>query len=250
MGKSNSPKIVLGGVVLVGLLGAAYWLGVSQGKKGKDKEKEETKYTYTVAKKATEDTLSEGGDAYEVLKEAGEETTENLPETKTPVEQVAKKKDMKGKKSVAPVHKPAPDPLLNVQYKNCIQGRWGYKFKCPTFLDQEKYSTNNDGGTFEDGKGMKLVTYGSWNIFNETIDDLYKKTPSDARSVTYKHLFKKSKSYVKSGYTKDNQIFYMKEAIIGNPDEEKVVTLIFYYPSSYKNRVDKMIKELFTNFPN
>ena len=248
MGKSNSPKIVLGGVVLVGLLGAAYWLGVNQGKKGK--EKEEIKYSYTVATKVPDDTESEGGDAYEVLKESEEESEETVSKDKSHAQSVVVPSKGKGNKPTSPASKPTPDPLLNVQYKNCIQGRWGYKFKRPTFLDQEKYSTNNDGGTFEDGKGMKLVTYGSWNIFNETIEDFYQKTPSDARSVTYKHLFKKSKSYVKSGYTKDNQVFYMKEAIIGNPDEEKVVTLILYYPASYKNRVDKMIKELFTNFPN
>ena len=250
MGKNNSSKIVLGGVVVVGLLGAAYWLGLTQGEKENNNDKDSTKYSYTVVTRPADDTTSQDKDAYEVLKESEEVPEEVLTNTESEDRQVPVKKEAAKKEPASPAPKPTADPLQNIRYRNHTQSRWGYKFKCPTFLNQEKYSTNNDGGTFEDGKGMKLVTYGSWNIFNETIDDLYKKTPSDARSVTYKRLFKGTKSYVKSGYTKDNQIFYMKEAIIGKADEEKVVTLIFYYPSSYKNRVDKMIRELFANFPN
>ena len=138
------------------------------------------------------------------------------------------------------------DPIRYTTFK---QGRWGYVVSYPTFLTNERHAQNSDGGTFEDGKGRKLITYASWNVFNETISELYHKDFPEAESITYKKLFRQQKYYVKSGFTKDNRIFYLKEAIYEKDDQEVIATLVFYYPKSYKNEADKVVKEVFSSFP-
>ena len=138
------------------------------------------------------------------------------------------------------------DPIT---YKTYRQGRWGYGVKYPSFLTKESHAQSSDGGTFEDGKGRKLSTYASWNVFNESITDLYRKDFPGVKSVTYKKLFRREKCYVKSGYTNDNRIFYLKEAIYEKDDQEVVATLIFYYPKSFNKEADQVVKEIFTSFP-
>lgn len=140
-----------------------------------------------------------------------------------------------------------PNGETPIQYRTAKVGRWGYSFKYPSFLTKER--NTSDGRSYEDGKGKKLTTYASWNVFNESISELYRKDFPDAKSVTYKKLFKKQKCYVKSGYTKNNQIYYMKEAIIGKDDQEVVVTLVFYYPQSYNKQAGKVIGQIFPSFP-
>ena len=142
-----------------------------------------------------------------------------------------------------------PQKSEKIRYTVHSIGRWGYSVKYPLFFTKETYSQNSDGVTFEDGRGLKLVTYGSWNIFNETITELYKKGVLDAASVTYQRLFRKNRSFVKSGYMKDGKIFYLKKAIIGKDDAEVVVTLLFTYPKSYKQQGDAVIEGIFTSFP-
>ena len=136
-----------------------------------------------------------------------------------------------------------------VRYKKYAQPRWGYEFNYPSFLTKVTQSQNGDGVTLEDGKGLKLVAFGTWNIFNETISELYQKAVPDTKSATYKRLFRKQKSYVKSGYTNKGNIYYMKEAIIGKDDQEVVVTMVLTYPKSYAQQADAIIKGIFSDFP-
>ena len=143
-------------------------------------------------------------------------------------------------------HPEADQPL---RYKSYRQTRWGYTVNYPSFLTKETYSQNNDGAIFEDGKGIKLTTYGIWNVLGESIQNLYDRSVPDVRSVTYHKLFRKQKSYVKSGFTKDNRIYYIKEAIIEKDGDELIVTLMFTYPKWYKKQADKVIRDIFVSFP-
>ena len=171
------------------------------------------------------------------------------------------KKDSEGR-AISPKHQSAknayvdeygnviytqPNGVSPIKYKSAMMGRWGYAVKYPAFLTKVNHSS--DGSTFEDGKGCKLATYASWNVFNESITDLYRKDFPDVKSVTYKKLFKKQQTYVKSGYTKDNRIYYLKESIFEKDDQEIIATLIFYYPKSFSNQADKVVKEVFGTFP-
>lgn len=140
-----------------------------------------------------------------------------------------------------------PNGVSPITYKTAKMGRWGYSIKYPTFMTKTNHSS--DGSSFEDKRGLKLATYASWNVFNESITDLYHKDFPGTKSVTYKKLFKKQNTYVKSGYTKDNKIYYLKEAIIVKDEQEVVATLIFYYTKSYEKDADKVIKEVFAAFP-
>lgn len=140
-----------------------------------------------------------------------------------------------------------PNGVAPIKYKTAMMGRWGYSVKYPSFLT--KPSHGSDGSSFEDGKGRKLATYATWNVFNESISELYRKEFPDVKTVTYKKLFRKEKTYVKSGYTKDNRIFYLKEAIFEKDEQEVVATLIYFYPKSDSKQADKVIKEIFGSFP-
>ena len=182
-----------------------------------------------------------------------EQKTPVVIDTTTHVPQTSEVKPVKTKPSPSSKKLPAvparKDPFSATQYKTYNLDLWNYTIKYPTFLSQATYAQNSDGATFENGKGFVLTTYGGWNVFNETITDLYKKNMSDVRKVTYKRLFKKKKIYVKSGYLKDNRIFYMREAIIGKPDAEKIVTLVMYYNKKDKKKADKVIRDVFSKFP-
>lgn len=140
-----------------------------------------------------------------------------------------------------------PNGVTPIKYKNNKMGRWGYSITYPSFLTKE--SNTSDGRSFTDGKGKKLTTYAAWNVFNESISDFYQKDFPEAKSVTYKKLFRKQKCYIKSGYTKNNQIFYMKEALFTKDDQEVVATLVFYYPKSYNQQAEKVINQIFPSFP-
>ena len=142
-----------------------------------------------------------------------------------------------------------PQKTKNVRYTTHKVGRWGYAVKYPLSLNKESYSQNSDGATFENNRGLKLVTYGGWNIFNESLTELYKKDVPGAKSVTYDRLLRKQRAYVKSGYMNDGQVFYMKEAIIGKDDQEVVVSLLFTYPKAHKDEGDALIDGIFTSFP-
>ena len=140
-----------------------------------------------------------------------------------------------------------PNGKSPVNYKKAIMGRWGYEIMYPDFLTKE--TNTGDGRTFVNASGFKLTTYAAWNVFDESITDLYRKDISDVKSVTYKKLFRKQKYYVKSGYTKTNQIFYLKEALIHKDGQEVIATLVFYYPQSYQQEADKVVSKIFGNFP-
>lgn len=140
-----------------------------------------------------------------------------------------------------------PNGKSPVKYKKASMGRWGYEVMYPDYLTKE--TNTGDGRTFENGSGFKLTTYATWNVFDESITDLYRKDLPEVKSVTYKKLFRKQKFYVKSGYTKSNQIFYQKEAILIKDGQEVVATLVFYYPQSYQKDADKVVGKIFGSFP-
>ena len=136
-----------------------------------------------------------------------------------------------------------------VRYVTHYQGRWGYSYICPSFLSKENRSQNDDGHSFEDGKGMKLSTYGGWNSLNESLTDLYRKDYPGIQSVTYKRLLRSQHSYVKSGYTSDNKIFYLKETLVKKGQQEMILTLFLSYPKNCPWQMDKIINEVFGRFP-
>ena len=140
-----------------------------------------------------------------------------------------------------------PNGVSPIKYKTAKMGRWGYSIKYPAFLTNNNH--NADGSTFSNGKGLTVSTYASWNVFNESISELYRKDLPDVKSVTYKKLLKKQNAYVKSGYTTDNKVFYLKEVIFERDGQEEIASLIFYYPKSYQKEADKIIKEIFDAFP-
>lgn len=137
----------------------------------------------------------------------------------------------------------------SIRYVTHYQGRWGYSYLCPTFLSKETRSQNDDGNSFEDGKGMKLTTYGGWNSLNESLSDLYRKDFPGIKSVTYKSLLRNQHAYVKSGYTTDNKVFYLKESIIKRGGQEVIVTLYLTYPKNCKWQMNKIINDMFGRFP-
>ena len=140
-----------------------------------------------------------------------------------------------------------PNGVAPIKYKTARMGRWGYSVKYPSFLSKQTHSS--DGSTFEDNKKRKLATYATWNVLNESISDLYNKDFPGIKSVSYKKMLRKQNAYVKSGYTKDNRIFYLKESIIEKDGQEVVVTLIYYYPKSDSNQATKVVNEVFGTFP-
>lgn len=232
MKKRNNSRYVVGGILLVGLLGSAYWLGRYHA--------DHPKSSSFVSPLTS---VLENSDNQE---ETDREVQEQLLE-----EQRVETQDKEEKLSSEQVTSSdrTPNPLTSIKYHVYSQGRWGYKFRCPTFLSPKESSTNSDGNVFESKDGVKLLTYGGWNVLGESIGDLYRKNLSDVQQVTYKRLFEKQKSYVKSGYTKDGRVFYMKEAIIGKSDEEIIVTLILYYPKVYNHQIDSVIQAIFPSFP-
>ena len=140
-----------------------------------------------------------------------------------------------------------PNGVAPITYKIAKMGRWGYSIKYPSFLTTIHH--NSDGSTFEDGRGIKLMTYASWNVFNETITELYHKDIPELQSVTYKKLLRRQNAYVKSGYTKSNKVYYLKEVIFKRDGQEEVASLIFIFPKTYQKEADKIIKEVFSSFP-
>ncbi len=264
--KKKSTNKVLPLLVLAAILGGGYyWLSNETAMTNDANESSDLRLPgegdSNAPSEATTDWESEDNTKTSALQLQEDSVTEHQENTNIPVNQTVGTKATTGVSGTTSAGKNAyvdeygnviytkPNGKDPITYKIYKQGRWGYSVKYPSFLAKESHSQSSDGGTFEDGKGRKLATYASWNVFNETIAELYHKDFPEVKTVTYKKLFRKQKCYIKSGYTKDNRIFYLKEAIYTKDDQEVIATMIFYYPKSFNKEADKIVKEIFTSFP-
>ena len=164
-------------------------------------------------------------------------------EKKTVVMEPAKKE---AKKSVA---KKETSKFVAPSYKKYHQSRWGYTAVYPAFLTQEIRSANDDGCHFADYEGTEFITYGSWNVGEATIKELYKEKLDDNLKVTYKKLYKEEKYFIKFGYTQDGRMFYMKQVIADKLKEAPVITGILYFRPESKKGSEEVIKKIFEGFP-
>ena len=148
-----------------------------------------------------------------------------------------------------PVAKKETSKFVAPIYKKYHQGRWGYTVVYPSFLTQEIRSANNDGCHFADHEGTEFITYGSWNVTEATIKELYREKLDDNMKVTYKRLYKEENYFIKFGYTKDGRMFYMKQVIADKLKEAPVVTGILYFRPESKKGSEEVIKKIFDKFP-
>ena len=173
------------------------------------------------------------------------------------VRQPAAKQEQKHQSAVQPTKKvvkqPAakhePSKFIAPSYNKYHQGRWGYTVVYPSFLTQEIVSANNDGCHFADYEGTEFISYGSWNVGEATIKELYRKKLDSNLKVTYKQLYKEEKYFIKFGYTKDGRMFYMKQVIADRLKEAPVVTGILYFRPDSKKGSEEVIKKIFDRFP-
>lgn len=134
-------------------------------------------------------------------------------------------------------------------YKKYHQGRWDYTVVYPSFLTQKIQSENSDGCHFADYEGTEFITYGSWNIEEATIRDLFRAKLDDNLKVTYKRLYKEENYFIKFGYTKDGRMFYMKQVIADKLEGAPVITGILYFRPEFKEGSEAVIKKMFDKFP-
>ena len=178
-------------------------------------------------------------------KETQQPAAEKAPQ-KAPAQEPAEQKTTATKQKVK---QKETSKFVAPSYKTYHQGRWGYTVVYPSFLTQEIRSENNDGCHFADYEGTEFMTYGSWNVGEATIKELYREKLDDNMKVTYKRLYKEENYFIKFGYTKDGRMFYMKQVIADQLKEAPVITGILYFRPESKKGSEAVIKKIFDKFP-
>lgn len=146
----------------------------------------------------------------------------------------------------SPVAKPQ-DTASRVRYKTYRQSRWLYAIEYPEWLDQQEGSENSDGCRFYNNQGVELITYGTWNIGEKSLKALYEEKLDGVAQVTYQKMFPQKKAFVKSGYTQDGKIFYLKQALLLLDGTEFIATAQITFPKDFD--ADQIIQRIFNPFP-
>lgn len=120
--------------------------------------------------------------------------------------------------------------------------RFGYSTLYPSSFSNIRESENGDGCRFSKDDHTYLITYGMYNVSNETINDKYNERKS--KSPVYCRL--KDNWFIISDYTENGDIFYLKTVL----KDEVFVTAELHYPSNEKEFYSKLIPKIFADFPN
>jgi len=152
------------------------------------------------------------------------------------------------KPQAEPAAPSAPSPAAPpVRYKTYRQSRWLYAIEYPEYLDQQEDSENSDGCRFYNNQGIELITYGTWNIGEKSLKALYEEKLDGVAQVTYQKMFPQKKAFVKSGYTQDGKIFYLKQALLLLDGTEFIATAQITFPKDLMR--SKLYKEYSIRFP-
>lgn len=127
-------------------------------------------------------------------------------------------------------------------YKNYYNQRYKFSIKYPGNLIKGEESTNGDGITLTNENGdVKLIVFGSNNIFDATAKSAYEDTLKEIKNASYK---KQSGNWYVISWVKDNKIIYKKEVV----GDGSINTLIFEYPLTQKKLYDEFLQNLGSYF--
>lgn len=127
-------------------------------------------------------------------------------------------------------------------YKDYYNNRYKFSIKYPDNLIKGEESTNGDGITFTNENGnVKLIVFGSNNIFDTTAKSAYEDTLKEIKNVAYK---KQSENWYVISWVKNNKIIYKKEVV----GDGSINTLIFEYPLTEKKLYDEFLQNLDSYF--
>ena len=139
---------------------------------------------------------------------------------------------------------------VNSKYNEFIIPLYGYSIKYPKTLTEVEEAGNSAGCIMHDkDNSVTVTTYAQWNVLEQTIDDLYKQKYYDGAKVTYKRLFKNKNYYVKSGYSEDGRLYYLKECLTKREGSEVTIFAMIEYPENRKKEFNAVIDDIFSEFP-
>jgi hypothetical protein len=139
--------------------------------------------------------------------------------------------------------------LADDVYHTYYNSRFGYSIAYPkNILYPQGESENGDGQKFlSKDADASLIVYGSNNVLNESLEDLYFKESrggmdeNPKKIVTYKVL--KNNWFVVSGYN-SGKVFYQKTILY----KDQFISFHFEYPESKKNIFDPITKHIASSF--
>lgn len=127
-------------------------------------------------------------------------------------------------------------------YKNYYNQRYKFSIKYPDNLVKGEESTNGDGITLTNENGdVKLIVFGSNNIFDVTAKSAYEDTLKEIKNASYK---KQSGNWYVVSWVKNDKIIYKKEVV----GDGSINTLIFEYPLTQKKLYDEFLQNLDSYF--
>ena len=130
-----------------------------------------------------------------------------------------------------------------VSYETYINPRFGFSILYPTFLTPQPEPENGDGRTFSNGKGEVISVFASYNVLDDSIEELFKECKSSYIG-TVSYAVQKDNWFVVSGTDEEGTILY-KKTILAN-DIEYTVNLI--YPKAKKQRYDEIVEKVTKSF--
>lgn len=130
-----------------------------------------------------------------------------------------------------------------INYNTYTNPRFGFSIMYPTFLSPQPEPENGDGRIFTNGKDEEMSVFASYNVLDDTIEELFKECKgSYIGTVTY--AVQKDNWFVVSGTDEEGTILYRKTIL--TDDVEYTVNLI--YPKAKKQFYDEIVEKVIKSF--
>ncbi len=130
-----------------------------------------------------------------------------------------------------------------IRYDTYTNTRFGFSIMYPTFLTPEPEPENGDGRIFSKGKYEEMSVYASYNVLDESIEELFKECKNSyIGNVSY--AVQKDNWFVVSGTNEEGTILYRKTIL--TDDVEYTVNLI--YPKAKKQIYDEIVEKVTKSF--
>ena len=120
--------------------------------------------------------------------------------------------------------------------------RFGFSIMYPTFLSPQPEPENGDGRIFK-GENEEMSVFASYNVLDESIEELFKECKSSYIG-TVSYALQKDNWFVVSGTNEEGTILYRKTIL--TDDIEYTVNLI--YPKAKKQLYDEIVEKVTKSF--
>ena len=142
----------------------------------------------------------------------------------------------------APKETPKPDSP-SITYDVYTNSRFGFSIMYPTFLSPQPEPENGDGRVFSNGKDEEMSVYASYNVLDQSIEELYQECQSNVDgTVTYAD--QKDNWFLVSGTNEEGTILYRKTILTDDIEYTVSVT----YPKDKKQQYDEIVEKVAESF--